>query len=144
MVSAAMTLATAVGGMEAAAQASDGGPLPTIELPSELDRVLRDYERGWQARDAEALTALFTEDGFVLRPGRPPARGRDAILAAYTNSGGPLALTAYEYATEGEVGYIIGGFAIGAGQPPVGKFVLVLRRDETGRWLIVGDIDNGN
>ena len=60
MVSAAMALATAVGGMEAAAQASDGGPLPTIELPSELDRVLRDYERGWQARDAEALTALVT------------------------------------------------------------------------------------
>src|SRR5688500_1476418 len=57
--------------------------LPFVTLPPSLDRVLRDYERGWRARDAAALAALFTDDGFVLSGGRPPARGRDAIRARY-------------------------------------------------------------
>jgi hypothetical protein len=36
-------------------------PLPSVTLPPELDRVLRDYEREWQARSAPALAALFTD-----------------------------------------------------------------------------------
>jgi hypothetical protein len=51
-----------------------------IDLPNDVDRVLRDYESAWAARDAEALSNLFTPDGFVLRPGSPLVRGRDAIL----------------------------------------------------------------
>ncbi|MGI9174910.1 MAG: YybH family protein, partial [Rhodothermales bacterium] len=46
--------------------------LTSITLPPELDRVLRDYEQGWRDRDADALAALFTPDGFVLRAGHPP------------------------------------------------------------------------
>jgi ketosteroid isomerase-like protein len=51
-----------------------------IDLPNDVDRVLRDYGSAWAARDAEALANLFTPDGFVLRPGSPLVRGRDAIL----------------------------------------------------------------
>lgn len=53
-------------------------PLPSVNLPPALDRVLRDYERAWQARDAAGLAALFTEDGMTLSnnnnqpPRRPP------------------------------------------------------------------------
>src|SRR5690606_41558231 len=39
--------------------------LPSIELPAELARVLRDYGRAWAAGDETALAELFTEDGFV-------------------------------------------------------------------------------
>lgn len=125
--------------------AQSSNELPeVVELPAELDIVLRDYEEAWMAGDAVALADLFTEDGFVLRPGRPPSRGREAILGAYRNAGGHLTLTAYDYAMEGRVGYIIGAFAVLPAQPPVGKFVLALRRDSSGTWLIVGDIDNGN
>jgi hypothetical protein len=46
--------------------AAPSAPPPSITLPPELDRVLRDYERGWQARDAQALAGLFVPDGFVL------------------------------------------------------------------------------
>jgi hypothetical protein len=62
--------------------------LPSIELPAALDRVLRDYERAWQARDAAALSALFAEDGFVLalRRGRG---GRWLIAADIDNSSRP-------------------------------------------------------
>jgi reactive intermediate/imine deaminase len=117
---------------------------PSIELPDELGRVLRDYERAWQARDAGALAALFTEDGFVLSNGRPPVRGRDAIREAYAKSGGPLALRALAYSVDGGTGYIIGAFAPQKDAPDAGKFVLAVRRGPDGRWLIAADMDNSN
>lgn len=114
-----------------------------VALPQELDRVLRDYEAAWRARDAEALAALFTEDGFILRPGRPAVRGRAAIREAYTGAGGPLVLRAWDYATAGDLGWIIGGFATSDDGPAVGKYTLTLRRDAEGRWRIHSDMDNG-
>ena len=123
--------------------APNPAPLPSVVLPPELDRVLRDYERAWRARDAAALADLFTEDGFVLSNGVAPVRGRAAIRVKYSNSGGPLALRAFAYSTEGRVGYIVGGFARDPGEPDSGKFVLALRK-EGGRWQIAADMDNGN
>jgi ketosteroid isomerase-like protein len=117
---------------------------PGIELPAELKRVLTDYEKAWAARDAKALAALFTEDGFVLTNGQPMARGRAAIEARLTGQGGPLALRAIAYAVDGKIGYIIGAFATKPGAPDAGKFTLTLRREDAGRWLIVSDMDNGN
>ena len=118
--------------------------IPSVELPPQLDRVLRDYERAWQARDASALAELFTEDGFVLQNGRHPVRGRVAIRAAYARAGGPLVLRALNYAIQDSVGFIIGAYATKAGEADVGKFVLPIRRRGGGRWLIAADIDNGN
>jgi ketosteroid isomerase-like protein len=119
-------------------------PLPSVILPPELDRVLRDYEKAWQARDAAGLAALFAEDGFVLASSRRPVRGRPAIRAAYSGAGGPLALRALAYSTEGGVGYIIGAFGRVKGGEESGKFVLALRRGDDGRWLIAADMDNSN
>ena len=118
--------------------------LPSVQLPPEVDRVLRDYERAWQARDAAALAALFTEDGFVLSNGRPPVRGRAAVQQAYTGQGGPRALRALAYAVDDSVGYINGAYAANAGDPDHGKWILALRRAPGGRWLIAADIDNPN
>src|SRR6187549_1082791 len=70
---------------------------PSTALPADLNRVLRDYERAWRAKDPAALAALFTEDGFVLASGRPAVRGRAAIREAYANAGGPLFLRAFAY-----------------------------------------------
>ncbi len=130
-----------------AAGAQPGGAaerLPSVELPPEVERVLRDYEHAWRARDAAALAALFTHDGFALRPGRPPARGEAAIEQAYRGAGGPLHLRALAYEASGTVAYVVGAYSARAGLPDGGKFVLVLRRDADGRWRIVADIDNGN
>jgi ketosteroid isomerase-like protein len=118
-------------------------PPASVSLPPELARVLTDYEDAWSRKDAAALANLFAEDGWVLQNGAPPAHGRAAIEKAYTGSGGPLALRAFAYRAEGDVGYILGGFARKRGDPDVGKFTLTLRRSG-GRWLIVSDMDNGN
>lgn len=138
--------AAALAGVWLAAGGQEPGPqeLPSVELPASLQRVLTDYEIAWRNEDAEALASLFTEDGFVLSPGSPPIRGRDAIRRHYAGRGGPLALRALAFAVEGAVGYIVGGYAREEGEPDIGKFTLTLSRDSGGRWWIVSDMDNGN
>jgi len=119
-------------------------PLPSVQLPPELSRVLRDYEAGWRAGDGAALAELFAEDGFVLSNGTPPVRGREAIRRHYRGPGGPLVLRAFAYATDGTLGYILGGFSRKEGDPDIGKFTLTLRKSSDGKWLILSDMDNGN
>jgi len=117
---------------------------PSVTLPPELARVLTDYEAGWTAGDAAALASLFTEDGFVLSNGGLPVKGRAAIQKLYTHPGSPLSLRAIAYATNGDVGYIIGGYGRSREKPDDGKFTLTLRKSVDGRWLIVSDMDNSN
>lgn len=118
--------------------------LPSVTLPPALDRVLRDYERGWRTAQPDSVAALFTPDGFALPSGRPPARGRAAIAATYAGPGGDLRLRALAYETNDSLGYIIGAYGYGPGDRDVGKFVLALRREATGRWMIVADMDNAS
>jgi ketosteroid isomerase-like protein len=124
--------------------APEQNQLPEVTLPAPLGRVLADYEVAWQNRDAHTLAALFAEDGFVLSNGAPPVRGREQIARHYAGAGGPLALRPLAFATDGSIGYIIGGFARHKGEPDTGKFTLTLRRSSEGRWLITSDMDNGN
>jgi len=134
-----LTIGTAVFG-----QQNTSVTIPSIDLPPELARVLTDYEKAWQDRDAGALSRLFAEDGFVLPNGQQPVRGRTAIERYYSGHGGALALRAYAYGTEGHKGFIIGGYAPAPGAPDIGKFTLTLHKGPDGRWLIFSDMDNPN
>jgi uncharacterized protein (TIGR02246 family) len=142
----ASLLTVALGAAPARSYGQSASPsLPSVTLPPSLDRVLRDYERAWRSADADALVALFTPDGFVLQPARPPARGRAALAEVYRGQGGgPLRLRALAYATADTVGYIVGAYGYGNDPADVGKFTLTLRRARDGRWLIASDMDNGN
>jgi ketosteroid isomerase-like protein len=139
-----MTLLTPVVAALLLTPAGGASALPSVALPPELARVLTDYEAAWQRKDARALAALFTEDGYVLSSGRPPVHGRSAIEAHYAGHGGPLSLRALAYAAEGSTGFIIGAYSAKRGEPDDGKFTLTLRKGADGRWLIVSDMDNGN
>lgn len=122
----------------------DSESLPSVTLPPELDRVLRDYEKAWQARKTDELVSLFVPDGFVLQPRHRPVRGHAGLKEAYRNSGGPLYLRALAFEQAGSIGYIIGGFRALETGPDIGKFILALRRGANGRWLIAADMDNSN
>lgn len=118
--------------------------LAPVALPPDLERVLRDYERAWQARDADGLATLFSPNGFVLSNHRPPVRGREAIRSAYAGAGGPLYLRPVSFATEGSVGFIVGSYGHDPSSAETGKFVLALERQVGGPWLIAADIENGS
>lgn len=124
-----------------APQAPEAAPA-AIVLPPAFDRVLRDYEAAWRDGDGPRLAALFTEDGFAVQSGSPIRQGRAAIAAGITKPGGALQLTAYSYSSSGNVGYIVGGYRYPASVGPGGRFVLALRSDPGGRWLIAADLDN--
>jgi uncharacterized protein (TIGR02246 family) len=138
VISAVLSFAQPLAGQRPASSDT----LPTVLLPPDLDRVLRDYERAWRARDAGGLAALFTEDGFVLSGGAPPVRGRAKIQARYAGSGGPLHLRAIAFAADDTVGYIIGTYGASPAEINAGKFVLALRRQPGGQWQIAADMDN--
>ena len=138
----ALALALLAAPLRAQQPAPAAAPLPSVTLPPALDRVLRDYERGWRAGDAAAVAQLFTADGFVLANNQPAVRGRAAIENAYRGQRGPLTLRALAFATADSVGYIIGAYTYDAAAGDQGKFTLALRRAPDGRWLIASDMDN--
>jgi ketosteroid isomerase-like protein len=128
----------------ALAQAPAVPRLPSIDLPAELDRVLRDYEKFWRAGQVDSLARIFTDDGFASRPGGW-VRGSDAIKDAYSRmAGGDLKLRALAYAVSDTVGYIVGAYAYGATADTRdnGKFILTLRRARGGPWKIASDLDS--
>jgi hypothetical protein len=142
---AALLLTLSASPAVAQAPAAPSPELPSVALPAELDRVLRDYERAWKAGDAPALAALFSADGFILQNGRAPVRGRAAIARAYAGqAGGALRLRALGYATADTVGYIVGAYSYGDSPVDIGKYTLTLRRPRGGAWEIYSDMDNGN
>jgi len=116
--------------------------LPSVELPPELDRVLRDYEQHWHAGNANALVDLFTDDGFIARRGGW-IRGQAGLRDALQGTSSDLRLRAVAYAIDQRVGYIIGAYGYGnePSIPDRGMFILSLRRGEDGQWLIAADLD---
>ncbi len=119
--------------------------LPTVPLPPEIDRVLKDYSRAWEANDPVALSRLFAADGMALPQGQPPALGAESIRKAYSQGAGmPLSLRPIAFGASGDLAYVIGGFGPAADKPEFGKFTLILRRGDSGQWLIVSDMDNSN
>jgi len=140
-----LSLAAAFSPADAQTPAAPNLELPSVSLPPNLDRVLRDYERAWKSGDASKVAALFSADGFVLQNGRAPVRGRAAIARAYAGQGGgELRLRALAYAVADTVGYIIGAYGYGDAPGDMGKFTLTLRRPRNGAWEIYSDMDNGN
>lgn len=137
-------LALAALALPRAAAAQAAWPLPTVELPPALARVLRDYEVAWKAGDGARLAEVFTSDGFVLSNGELPQRGTAKIAATLTRPSGDLKLVAFAWATADTVGYIVGGYRYPDTVGPGGKFVLALRKDASGKWRIAADIENSS
>ena len=123
--------------------AGQGGRPDVVELPPPLDRVLRDYEQAWRAGDAAGLSELFDADGMIKRQ-EGWVQGRDNIARAYGNASGPLHLWAVDFGVDGSIAFVVGIFSYDD-QPATarGKFILVLRKDDTGRWRIAADLDSG-
>jgi len=112
-------------------------PLPTITLPPELDRLLRDYERFQRAGDKAGLASLFTEDGLYPSP-NGWLRGRETIRTTDGIGTANLRLRATAYSIDGATGYVAGFFgnANNPSIPDIARLLFALRREPDGSWRI--------
>ncbi len=110
--------------------------LPTIQLPAELDRVLRERER---ISGTTAPSELYTEDAQVLDVSQAEdhwVRGRAAaqrMASAYTPD---TRFVPNTYWVDGSAGYISG--VVRTGDSPVDEmhFAFGLKKDPRGAWRI--------
>ena len=109
-----------------------------VAMPSDVERLLREYEAAWRTGDAHALANLFTEDGYVLPPNGPQVEGRVSIEAHFQDVEGVITLEPDRVAIDDEVGSV--GGRVRSGANSVETFSFVLRRDAEGRWRIVSHL----
>ena len=116
-------------------------PLPSVELSSDLDQVIREWERASKVADAPALAALFTEDGLLSQP-TGWIRGREAIrLAAGDFGPADLRVRAHQVALEESVATVTASLSDSSSGTArdVARVTFTLRR-RNGRWLIASFI----
>ncbi len=106
------------------------------------------FEKAVGAQDASAIAKLFTADGVEMPPNAPAAKGRPAIegfhkafAQQFMNHGFSLAATdtkvagdtAYETGTYKQTLMVMKG---GAMVDDKGKYLVVLKKDAGGAWLL--------
>jgi predicted TIM-barrel fold metal-dependent hydrolase len=116
--------------------------LAPLELPPALNRVLKDFELHWHARDQAALAALFTEEG-IMQFGDAWRRGRPAIRVALLDSkGADIRFWAQAFGTSDSLAYIVGSY--GHRTLPhlsdLGRLHLTLRLERDGIWRIAAAV----
>jgi ketosteroid isomerase-like protein len=103
----------------------------------------------WNAKDADALTALYAEDAALLPPNAPAVFGHDAIRAAHKDamaSGAGAELEDLEMWIAGDHGYKAGRYRMwnAAGELlDRGKYIEIWTKVD-GKWLIHRDIWNSS
>src|SRR5205085_7022864 len=81
---------------------------PAVELPAELDQLLRDKERLGKLRSLDAIKQIYTPDASVLDPGGPAWMRGEAAISYIANSTVINKLIATSYEMNGTGGYIAG------------------------------------
>jgi uncharacterized protein (TIGR02246 family) len=107
------------------------------------------WEKSYNEKNADAVAALYTEDGQLLPPGPAVVNGRAAIRdfwAADIAAGGmTFAITADTTGVGGDWAYRSGSWrALGAdgSTAATGKYAEIWRRTKDGSWQLHRDIWN--
>lgn len=105
------------------------------------------WEAALNAKDIDALVAMYTDDARVLPPDGEMTSGHDGVREAFSgmiDAGIGGTTTIVEATVAGDVGYIVGTFALAAGDEPAGtgKYIETWRLGDDGQWYISNDIFN--
>jgi predicted TIM-barrel fold metal-dependent hydrolase len=114
------------------------GALPVITPPEEIDRLLRDFERGWRTTDNKvALAEVFTDDG-LLQWGDDWARGGAAIRINLLGRAGGLRLRPQAVEAGELLGHVAGmyGYYRDTAWVEQGRYLFSLRRGKGMPWRI--------
>ncbi len=117
-------------------------PLPTVELPADLARMLQEREKGWN--DKAALAPLFTEDSLVLDDREPLwIRGRDKVSDFLsTNFAKPYHITPIAFTVNGSSGTIAGYFTRPLDNGTTryfGHVLMTVQKGADGTWRIAAE-----
>jgi len=115
----------------------------------ELDEAFMDAV---DAKDAQALIkAFYAPDAVLMPPNHAAVEGRAQIgqfLQGLIDSGvSSLKLETTSVASAGDLAYGRGRYTLSmsdAGEPQVGKYIVVYRRQANGKWQAVADIFNAD
>lgn len=104
------------------------------------------FQAAFNASDAAAVAALYTEDAVALPPGGPMVRGREAIQEMWQGAldGGlaDLALMPGEIEVTGDTAWEMSTMSGMLSDEPIsGKYVVVWKKDGD-TWLLHRDIWN--
>ena len=111
--------------------------------------VADDWEKAYNAGDADAIAALLTDDALVMPPNSPAVEGRSAIKAFYreqfANRVVPAKTDEREVIVFGEMTYRQGVYALALpdGSTEYGKFVELWKNDN-GQWRLHRSIWSSN
>jgi len=130
-------------------------PLPAVaqagapDLRAQIEQLDRAWQTGYNAGDAAAVAALYTEDAKVMAPGSATVSGRAAIQAMFAADiarGSKNALTLVEVFGSGDFAIEVGGWvetgADGAHRDH-GSFLTVYKK-VGGDWKIYRDTWNSS
>jgi uncharacterized protein (TIGR02246 family) len=120
--------------------------MTTSDTQAEITSLVARLLEALQRHDAVACAALFSEDGLILSPYGPPARGRNEIQVMHqgwfdegeTNK----RLTVLETRTSGDLGYCLLAYAgdylqfDGTCSTHRGRSLSILQRMPNSEWRI--------
>lgn len=123
----------------AAARLSAETPLPAVEVPEDLARVLRERTEHWN--DSTALARLYTERAVLLDPTGPRwVRGRRAVterVARYFRRAS-YGMTPVAWGMDGDVAYISGYLTRGEADH-ITHVALTLEKGADDAWRIASE-----
>jgi uncharacterized protein (TIGR02246 family) len=147
-VGAAVLAAACGGGVQEQTAAATPDPRPINELRAK-------FQEAYNAGDAAAVAALYTDDAVSLPDHHPAAQGKPAIQQylqeTFAQYAATMAITPADTEISGNLAHEHGTYTIKvtpkAGGETVtddGKYVVILKRGADGAWKIHHDIDNSN
>jgi uncharacterized protein (TIGR02246 family) len=131
-------------------------PKPTAEQDkAAIDKVRNAYTDAFKTGNADAIAALYEDNGVSLTNMQPTANGRDAILKLEKASFeqmtmSDVSITPDETLLMGDWALDRGSYkgtgtmkAAGAAPMPIaGRYIVILHRQADGSWKAARDMDN--
>jgi ketosteroid isomerase-like protein len=117
--------------------------------PSEITARSAEWDAALNAKDVDAIVALYTDDARVLAPNRPMTVGSDGVRAEFggmIDAGLSIKLTSIEATVVGDIGHNVGSYVLSSGDTvvDVGKYLETWARGDDGVWRIANDIYNSD
>lgn len=135
------------------------GPSTSADVAQDLaaiDRARSAYEEAWRSADAARIAGQYTAEAAVLYPNQPAVIGRAAITDYFRGFfeefvQDSFALASAEVHVTGDWAFDRGTYlwsarprAGGAAISDNGKYLVILRRQADGTWLVERDMDNSD